>query len=108
MPRPGYLLSGAAPPTVLAEWLEDHPAEYPRFARLYADWLAADRPRAVALPTARWARQYNYTLLHDSNRPSANVATALRQVLEMDAREGAPREWGDPQRPPSLRGLASV
>ena len=77
-----YLLTGASPPAVLVEFMDEHPIEFPRVTRLYADWLASDPARTTAArQLAADARRWDYTLLHATGDPVRNVAAVLREAL---------------------------
>jgi uncharacterized protein YeaO (DUF488 family) len=82
-----HVLSHLGPPRELAEWFEAHPQGYEFFRGRYHDALAAGPYMEVLQELVRAAQSRNFTLLHMSENPQENTATALYEFLaELEAR----------------------
>ena len=75
------ILNNLAPKRGLWDWFGRHPDGYEYFRGMYHQSLDRGRTKNLALDLARTALQENITLLHQSNDPEHNSATALYEYL---------------------------
>ena len=80
------VLSHLGPPRELAEWFEAHPNGYEFFRGRYHEALASGPYVDVLHELARASQSRNFTLLHTSENPGENTATALYEFIsELEA-----------------------
>ncbi|HEY8668993.1 MAG TPA: DUF488 family protein [Tepidisphaeraceae bacterium] len=75
------VLSHFGPPRQLWEWFEEHPDGYEYFRGKYHEHLGRSPYRAALQELARTANRRNITLLHHSDDPNQNSASALHEFL---------------------------
>jgi uncharacterized protein YeaO (DUF488 family) len=75
------LISDLAPDRALWDWFQEHPDGYEYFRGKYHESLDRGLTRHLALELARACTQRNFTLLHQSDDPEQNTATALYEFL---------------------------
>lgn len=76
-----HVLTHMGPPRDLWTWFAAHPANYEDFRSRYHEWLS-DSPYRSALQRLAWeSMKTNFTLLHASDDPLHNCATALREFI---------------------------
>lgn len=81
-----HVASHVGPPRDLWDWFAAHPEEYETFRGQYHEWLASSPYGPVLQRLACEALGANFTLLHGSDDPEHNCATALREfVTELEA-----------------------
>ena len=79
--RVDHVLCHLGPPAELAKWLDEHPDGYDYFRAKYHEHLGRS-PYKPALQQLAWAgMRENFTLLHQSDDPQQNTATALYEFL---------------------------
>ena len=75
------VLSELGPPPALAAWLDRHPAGYELFVERYRQHLSHPRPLAAVRRIAELSGRAAVTLLHQSDDPTQNSATALAEII---------------------------
>ena len=76
-----HVLCHIAPPTKLTDWFEEHPDGYGYFRTQYHEWLSRSRYRPALQELACAGQRQTFTLLHQSEDPEHNAATALYEFL---------------------------
>jgi uncharacterized protein YeaO (DUF488 family) len=76
-----HVLCHLGPPAELAKWLEEHPAGYDYFRARYHDHLSRSQYKPALQQLASAGLKENFTLLHHSDDPQQNTATALYEFL---------------------------
>ncbi len=76
-----HLLPHLAPPLKLWQWFEEHPDGYGYFRGEYHNYLERSKYRAALQELANAGRRGTFTLLHQSDDPEHNSATALYEYL---------------------------
>ena len=81
-----HILSHLGPPRELWKWFEDHPEGYEYFRAKYHESLAASPYRQALIDLVAAARHETFTLIHQSEDPQQNSATAFYEFLsELEA-----------------------
>jgi uncharacterized protein YeaO (DUF488 family) len=81
-----HILSHLGPSMELCQWFETHPQGYEYFRAKYHDALAKSPYRAAMIQLVAAARRGSFTLIHQSDDPEHNTATALHEYLcELEA-----------------------
>jgi uncharacterized protein YeaO (DUF488 family) len=81
-----HLLCHVAPPRGLWDWYATHPTGYEYFRARYHEWLTNSPYRDALLQLTRAAMKESVTLLHQSEDPAHNSASALQEYLsELEA-----------------------
>ncbi len=84
--RVDHVLPHLGPPRDLWDWFAEHPDGYDYFRGKYHTALRASPYRAALQQLACTSAKENFTLLHDSEDPEHNSATALYEFLaELEA-----------------------
>jgi uncharacterized protein YeaO (DUF488 family) len=76
-----HVLTDIGPPMTLWRWFQDHPDGYEYFRAKYHEHLARGRRRQALARLAAVALHEDFTLLHQSDDPKHNSATALYEFL---------------------------
>ena len=81
-----HVLPHLGPPRALRDWFEEHPDGYDYFRAQYHDALAKSVYKPALQKMACAGLREPFTLLHQSNDPGHNSATALHEYLtELEA-----------------------
>jgi uncharacterized protein YeaO (DUF488 family) len=81
-----YVLPHLGPPRNVWDWFEAHPDEYENFRGQYHEWLSISPFRPALQWLACDCPGGNFTLLHASEDPAHNCATALHEFIsELEA-----------------------
>jgi uncharacterized protein YeaO (DUF488 family) len=84
--RIDHVVSHLGPLMELWRWFEDHPEGYDYFRAKYHDTLVASPHRQAMIDLVAAARHENFTLVHQSEDPEHNTATAFHEFLcELEA-----------------------
>lgn len=76
-----HVLPHLGPPAQLARWYEEHPDGYEYFRARYHEALGRSAYKAALQQLARAAGRETFTLLHISDNPNQNAASALHEYL---------------------------
>jgi uncharacterized protein YeaO (DUF488 family) len=76
-----HVLTHLGPPRGLWDWFAEHPDGYGYFRATYHDWLARSRYKPALQDMACAAGKESFTLIHQSEDPEHNTATALYEFL---------------------------
>jgi uncharacterized protein YeaO (DUF488 family) len=76
-----FLVPELGPPVALAAWFEQHPDGYAYFREHYHAVLYVHPDRDALRKLVDLGAKYNVTLLHQSDDPRHNSATALLEFL---------------------------
>lgn len=79
--RVDHVMAHMGPPRCLWEWFAAHPDDYEVFRVAYHKWLSKGPYRPALQQLACESQQRNFTLLHASDDPAHNCATALREFI---------------------------
>lgn len=86
MCRVDHVLPHLGPPRELLDWLEEHPDGYEFFRTRYHEALSRSPYKLALQQLAMAARKEVLTLVHASDDPQHNCATALHEYLsELEA-----------------------
>ncbi len=81
-----HVLSHLGPPRTVWQVLENHPDAYDFFRARYHEFLAKSQYKLALQALASAGLREDFTLLHQSDDPEHNSATALREFLnELEA-----------------------
>ena len=81
-----HVLTHLGPPKPVWQVLDSHPDAYDFFRARYHEFLAKSQYKPALQALANAGLRENFTLLHQSDDPEHNSATALREFLaELEA-----------------------
>lgn len=76
-----HILCHIGPPMELWQWFEEHPTGYDYFRATYHDHLSKGKYRPALKELACAGLKQSFTLLHQTEDPEHNTATALYEFL---------------------------
>ncbi len=81
-----HVMPHLGPPKDLWFWFDEHPDDYDYFRGQYHEWLNKGPYRTALQQLACAAMKEDFTLIHQSDDPAHNTATALYEFLsELEA-----------------------